>query len=326
MIISANRALGLLHNFIVQEYSHITEWYVPATICYSVPFLFRKLNKNIVFYDFGFDRNLITTQLNVNDGPRGLLLYDYYGKSWENEDILALEQQFDCLILDSCLSRPQFTDAGRAIGNMQLFSTGDKKYTNLGYGGYALVPKAVTLSFSAPAAQKTIEENDHHLETLWKNCSDKASFQNMAGSIGSNWIDTAADKITPAYITQVQESTEKATAHKMRINDVYKNTVPEDLWMGNEWNDWRFNIITSNQDLLMNELFKNGFFASKHYKNMAPYFGASSLPNSAFIENHIINLFNDDYITEDRAYGIAMLIKNAYRNSLIQPVNNKILS
>lgn len=86
-----NRALGILYFY------HLETWLVPATICFSVPLLFLKLKKKIVFYDFSFSIDKILEKFQ-SKSKQSLILVDYYGTEvWKTEDLNLLKSTLNVL-------------------------------------------------------------------------------------------------------------------------------------------------------------------------------------------------------------------------------------
>ena len=55
-------------------------------------------------------------------------------------------------------------------------------------------------------------------------------------------------------------------------------------------------ILVENKYEILNALFAEGLFASSHYKAL----GNEPTPIASNLANHVINLFNDEYFTEEQ--------------------------
>ena len=87
--------------------------------------------------------------------------------------------------------------------------------------------------------------------------------------------------------------------------------IPCELHMGEDYNNWRFNIYTKNRDDILEKLFKNNLFASKHYIPLSRIFSGFSTPVWDSLYPQILNLFNDFRYTEQQARKTASIVLEA---------------
>lgn len=89
---------------------------------------------------------------------------------------------------------------------------------------------------------------------------------------------------------------EELRTYKQKLNGIYRELLPNAIQLPDIFQHWRFNIWVDNKTEIMQVLTENGLFASGHYKPLADY-----CPVAQDLYEHVINLFNDTYYTEEQA-------------------------
>ena len=97
---------------------------------------------------------------------------------------------------------------------------------------------------------------------------------------------------------------EELRTYKQKLNDIYRELLPKAIQLPDTFHHWRFNIWVENKAAIMQALTDAGLFASGHYKPLADY-----CPVAKDLYEHVINLFNDTYYTEDQARRTCEIIK-----------------
>ena len=92
-------------------------------------------------------------------------------------------------------------------------------------------------------------------------------------------------------------------AHKEKLNAVYRSLLPKSIQLPEAYQHWRFNILVPNKEEVIQAIFDAGLFASGHY---APQ--VENFPIASNLYNHVINLFNDFYYTEEQAIQTCKII------------------
>lgn len=92
----------------------------------------------------------------------------------------------------------------------------------------------------------------------------------------------------------VESRREELRIYKKRLNKIYSELLPKSIQMPNIFQLWRFNIWVENKAEILRALTDNGLFASGHYKPL------TDCPVAQDLYEHVINLFNDKYYTEDQ--------------------------
>lgn len=103
----------------------------------------------------------------------------------------------------------------------------------------------------------------------------------------------------------------KAVIHRERLNKIYRENLPQCLQLEEKFQHWRFNILVENKEEVLKAIFENGLFASGHYKSQAP-----GCPNAQYLYEHVINLFNDFYYTEEKAIRTCKIINNELKDGI----------
>ena len=103
-------------------------------------------------------------------------------------------------------------------------------------------------------------------------------------------IDYTFDEAT------MESRREELRTYKHKLNDIYTELLPKAIQLPDIFHHWRFNIWVNNKAEIMQALTDSGFFASGHYKPLADH-----CPIAEDLYEHVINLFNDTYYTEEQA-------------------------
>lgn len=112
-------------------------------------------------------------------------------------------------------------------------------------------------------------------------------------------------------VEAIKKQINRVLSYKSRLNAIYANEFPLDIQL-QKYSQWRFNLKVPNKQEVLQAIFDAGLFASSHY---APQ--SDNCPNAQWLYEHVINLFNDFYFTEQQANMICVVIKD----KLVQ-VNN----
>lgn len=88
----------------------------------------------------------------------------------------------------------------------------------------------------------------------------------------------------------------KTIIYRERLNKIYRENLPKCLQLEEKFQHWRFNILVENKEEVLKAIFENGLFASGHYKSQS-----DNCSTAKYLSEHVINLFNDFYYTEEQA-------------------------
>ena len=106
---------------------------------------------------------------------------------------------------------------------------------------------------------------------------------------------------------QLKATKAAANKHKAEIFAIYEQLLPASIRMPEGLRHWRYNILVENRDEVLKAIFDAGLFASAHYKPQAP-----NMPNATYLHQHVINLFEDEYISIEQAKAICAIINEKF--------------
>jgi hypothetical protein len=281
-MIIEHRASAVLYRFLKSKKA-INKFILPINICPVVAETFMAAGVTIEYvdinnFDYCIDYQSVLNKLNVGLHLYSGILYNHtYG--YENSPIDFFKKLKDLnpefiIIDDKCLCQPTFI--GTKFSDLTLYSTGYGKYVDFGIGGVGCV------------------ENEEKIMKF-----DKII-------LGNNiLLEGGSFKCGNDFTTKIMELSKKSSLHKSIINEIYSYHFQDIDKLSSPWNNWRYNILLpQNSELLLKEIFQSGYFASKHYKPLN-----NNYPNSTLLYNHVINLFNDKYITPKKAEKLSLFIK-----------------
>lgn len=307
-----NRASSVLYNWLVTN-NISGKVLIPANICESVPSTYLKAGIDIVFCDISLDTlqidsKILFESLNENQDISIVHFNHTYGcrKQLDEDVIKKLRICFPELILieDCCLSIPKISGYTTEY-DLSLFSTGHTKVINIGKGGFAYYQDKWFYNETPLRYHiEDVERFDKKVKECHKNIN---SFD--ISVMTSDWLNTECTFNKMTYISEIRDNYLCSIEHKELINSIY-NRYLRSFSLGNDFQDWRYNILVNNQDYCMQKLFENGLFASKHYKSLGSgYFVREEYPNCDWLEDHVINLFNDNCYSAEQAEKTGQLLK-----------------
>lgn len=282
MIIFEDRAATVLYKTL-KSLKNKNKFLLPLNICPIVPDTFIKANINFEFVDINLktlcmDENIVLEKIKKDKNIDGILFVKTFGININTEDFFKNIKSINnniFIINDMCPSIQQFDiNIEETVADMVLFSSGYSKYVDIGYGGYGFLKGH---SFSNIFEDKT--KDTHFLE--YKN----------------------------KILTQIPIMQK----HKSELNSIYINNLPKDIFLGEEFNNWRFSILVDNKEKILDDIFKiEGLFASSHYPQVDYNYSSNPIKNSNAqkIHNRIINLFNDFKFNKEKAHKVADIINN----------------
>ena len=154
--------------------------------------------------------------------------------------------------------------------DLVLYSTGAKKMVDLGGGAIGYVADQWKYD------EIKVEPNEYLTNEMWL-LDSKQFYMKMDAMI----------------------------AHKEKLNAVYKKMLPFAIQLPDAYQHWRFNILTDKKNEILKALFAEGLFASSHYKSLS-----LDCPIANNLYSYVINLFNDQYYTEEQAIRTCEIINS----------------
>ena len=276
-MVTAYRASKILYNFLKSNQERIhAPFLIPANVCSNVPETLGVAGVDYRLVDINIYTLCMDEQyvLDLAKEISGIVMVHTYGVE---TDLAPFYRQLraanpDILIVDDrCLCMPSF-EPQTYDADLVLYSFSEKKQVNLGKGSMAYVGENVRYEECPIPAQSFLTNEE--------------------------WI------LNKAEVLAVMDA---AIAHKEKLNAIYRKALPKSIQLPDAYQHWRFNILVQNKDEILKALFDAGLFASSHYKVLSE----QSAPIATNLYSYIINLFNDNYFTEEQAKKCCEII-NAY--------------
>lgn len=261
--VTGYRANRVLYNFL--RSNDCKTIIVPANICGGVVRLLQWMQCTIIYCDINPATLCLDEEavLQVVDQADAILFVHTYGVETDFAESFAKfrERNPKIAIIDDRCLCMPDVEIEDSAADMVLFSTGEKKPVNLGIGGIGFVADGWKY------AEFEVEENEVLNNTKWE-LEDDVLLSKMDATI----------------------------AHKEKLNAIYRKALPKSILLPEAYQHWRFNILVPNKAEIMQAIFDAGLFASGHY---APQ--SHDCPVAGKLYEHVINLFNDEYFTEEQA-------------------------
>lgn len=269
-VVGGPRAASILER-LSRAISDPRPFLVPANICPIVPETLAAAGRRMRFVDIArgdlaMDRQQCLDALREGEGGAAALLFarPYGGESDEEAFFGAVRRAAPdiTIIDDKCLCRPDCDGlALSANADVTLFSTGYAKHVDLGGLGFATVAAGSAFDRFNPLPH----DEWHH------------------------------------YRSRILAALETADRHKQILNAIYAAGLPANVQLPALFQQWRFNILVPNSEVLVASLFEAGLFASRHYEPVTGRFTAERFPVAEWLHARVVNLFNDRYYSVEQA-------------------------
>ena len=284
MILFRDRATTILFD-VLSTIDNGIKFLLPINICPIVPDTFVKSDIKFEFIDIDsktlcMDQDLAIKAINNDSSIGGLLFVNTYGVKTDSESFYKKIKEIKpeiFIIDDKCLCVQNFDfDINESYSSLTLFSSGYSKYVDIGYGGFGYLK----------------EENFGDI------------FED--NSTGIDFLD---------YKAMLTEKIPIMREHKAKINTIYREGIPTALHLGREFEDWRFSILINDKEVLLKDIFEEGFFASSHYEAIDYKYVKDPMTNSnaRVVASRVVNLFNDHRFDENMAERVVTII-NKFKN------------
>jgi dTDP-4-amino-4,6-dideoxygalactose transaminase len=260
----AYRANKILYNFIQSNNINGTVL-LPSNICKDVVEVLEYAGLTLKFLDISNDTLCIDGNLvreNVISASLLLFVHTYGTERCFDDFFLELKLINPSLIIvdDRCLCIPDLKIQSSSA-DLVLYSTGEKKQVDLSKGGIGYVSQKYNYE------EIEIKDSSCLTNELWE------------------------------FDEEIFETKKKEVLkHKEKLNQIYRELLPKDIQLLDEFQNWRFNILVEDKELILSTLFEDNLFASSHYKSHV-----DTCTNTVQLHKNVINLFNDLYYSEEQA-------------------------
>lgn len=301
----ANRASAILYNWLITN-QIVCKVILPANICESVPAAYMKAGCDLIFCDIELESYCMSVNeimSNINKNDKVVLHFNHtygYIDLQQRIFLLDLKEEYPNILIveDCCLCIPWLNPDKFDEGmDMVLFSTGNTKVANIGYGGYAFIGD--TWEYRTQITEYS--ENDLlGFEKHVKECHSKYGTRMREEVFLANWIEENIGDTETVFFNKVKRQIGDSLSHKKVLNEIYCGLPGS---MKNEYSVWRYNLLLQNASFCKKVLFDNGLYCSSHYMSLGNgYWSNKKTPNCDYVYEHVINLFNDFCYTEEQAY------------------------
>lgn len=275
-LVTANRANKILFNFI--KANNITgKVLLPVNICTDVVSTLQYAGLELDFVDIQADNLCIDqeTVLSLATEVSMLLFVHTYGVEYDFDDFFRQVKNVNSkiVIVDDKCLCMPDLYVDESPADLVLYSTGAKKMVELGGGAIGYIADQWEYD------EVEVEPNEYLNNEQWL-------------------LDTK----------QLYIKMDAMISHKEKLNAIYRENLPESIQLPAQYQHWRFNILTDKKDEILKALFAEGLFASNHYQSLS-----LDCPIAINLHNYVINLFNDQYYTQEQALRTCEII-----NSIIQ--------
>lgn len=323
--ITAKRAATILFGLARAKPDFEGVYLVPANACPVVPMAIIKAGRNVEFIDidnFAHSMKVNDLEHRLIDRTKtpvaGVVFIRPYGAIDRNTvDFSRLRNLSPTTLLvdDRCAAIPEVDKMSlvKTGADVYLYSTGYGKYVDLGYGGFAHMEAEVNYISDQVDNSGFMAANYQVLDGLCKtHLQDEAPRQlDLSLVKRSPWLDMSPLATSwSEYKDHINAAREKVATQKSLADQIYYKIIPNRIFLGAQFNDWRHQILVDRKEELLRAIFEKKLFASGHYNTSARIFGAGEFPNSDRLYSRVINLFNDLYIKEQQIIEVAETVKS----------------
>lgn len=272
-LVTAYRANKILYNFI--KVNNIKgKVILPANICTDVVNILRYAELELEFVDVQADNLCIDQDSVLSLAKEGamLLFVHTYGVETNFYDFFQNVREINAgiVIVDDKCLCMPDLHVEESPADLVLYSTGAKKMVDLGGGGIGFIADQWEYN------EIEVEPNDYLNNEKWL-------------------LDT----------NQLYIKMDAMISHKEKLNAIYRDMLPVTIQLPAQYQHWRFNIITDKRAKIRKALFSEGLFASNHYQSHSLDCAIASN-----LHDCVINLFNDQYYTEEQAVKTCEIINS----------------
>ena len=325
-ILMGNRASTLIYH-IARNLPQETLCLLPANVCYVVPMSLKLAGMRIEFVDIdpvtlSLPPDEVLRRIYRDTDPVTFLLHNrpYGARLSQDDDFLreiAVDRPNVVLVDDRCMCRPDLDAAEAELVpgvDWTLYSTGYAKYCDLGFGGYAFNINRTSLGVTKLTALQRGEQLSVFMKEVDRLLACGDALADNSDLYSRDWLDQRLLELSEAeYFEQLRIRRDLMDQRKRAINDTYREVVGLSYCLPDNYQNWRFNILSSNRDRLLQDLADVGLFASGHYAVSAKLFGSKNFPNASALSSSVVNLFNDLYIQFSQVEQVADIVNKHLR-------------
>ena len=317
---TANRACALLYSYVKGHCKG--KYLLPVNVCPDVPLTLSLAGVDYDFIDINphtlcIDEETCVRKFSKSTDYVGVIYIRTYGFLYDTTEFFSCIKSIRnnvVIIDDRCLCMPELTPNTYGA-DMVLYSTGHCKQIDLGGGGYCLSSCA-----DSPYLDDSLFYDGTDEEALYK-----AAYRSGVPlpKIPMGWLKISQLGMSDKdYFSRIESLTLVRTDKRVKLNQIYRVHLPVDIQMPTHFQNWRFNIRVPSvlKERILTSLFNEGLFASSHYHSVNRLFNNLEFKNSDKLFSEVINLFNDNYYSEEQALLTSKII-NKEMSKFTPPVS-----
>jgi hypothetical protein len=319
MILFESRASIILFN-VLNSLSIKGKVLLPLNICPIVPSILLKLKVDFDFIDIDnktlcMDEYETLEKLKIDSSISIIIFVHTFGIEINKDDFFKKIKKINeeiFIIDDRCLMIPDFDiDIEENLSDLIIYSTGYSKYVDISWGGFAFLKNKYTYE------KTSLEFNEKDLNDFSSQIQKAINTESFFHYKDTSWLGSNISlyKKFDEYKSIIENKTRLMKRQKERLNKIYSENLPKDIFLGKEFNNWRFSILVKNKEELLDNIFKENLFASSHYKEVEFMFKKEykKESNARKIHKNIVNLFNDFRYDEEKAYKTVEIINKCIK-------------
>ena len=284
--VAQKRAAAILFHLAKSRHEAEGLYLVPANACPVVPLAILAAGRKVEFLDItgtylAMSHELIRARQCDSSKPKvaGVIFIRPYGAINDAAvDFKALKRLSGNTVMidDRCSALPDLSPDRLASGaDVYLYSTGYGKYVDLGEGGYAFLDPSIPYRNHWKPPASFSEQHYRQLESRWKvHLSSRPQgkfWDSETKALG--WLDSGPLLLGQAeYMNVIKHRLGPVKQQKALADQVYKSLIPASVFIGDQYNAWRHQILVSEKFRLLDTIFANGLVASGHYDTTARLF------------------------------------------------------
>jgi len=297
-LVFETRASAILYNFLISNNLE-GKFLIPANVCLVVPLTFFKAGVPFEFVDISGDdlciqQKKVLSLLEKDPSYIGVFFVRTYGvmRSYKSFFLKVREIRPEIIIIDDrCQAPPDFIISNMDGSDLILFSTGYAKYIDINWGGFGYINDKHNYQ------RNLLRFKEKELVSVTKYYKEAIVQKNLLHHMEDfHWLNTRPPQMDFSdYKTIVLNKMRTAVQHKMKINKYYREHFPKKIQLADEFQQWRFNILVENKEVLIKKIFDSGLFASSHFASLKGIMTPGKAENAEKFHSKIVNLFNDHY-------------------------------
>jgi len=313
----------------------------PSNICYSIPFTILASGNTPVFYDVDKvsgnpDLPCVVKALDFQKNISAIVLPHMYGNiSTQRDKIVSHCNQKGILVIEDCaasIGSSTVIDKSKYKSDAIIFSFGENKHVDLGYGGLLATDHSVDINYHEKSmiysfhtakiridlfdkVYKSILYSDFYYDLL-PNLASFADFVKGAFVYKVSWKKDAVKNLL-----QMLSNLEDRKENSLKLMDKMEDRIEYNCKYFSKYSfnegshPWRFNISCVNgtvRNELKNQMLNKGLDISIWYPPIDPIFSQPVKKNANYFSQRIIN-FNHTKATKAQISNFIKIL-NSYKS------------